>query len=109
MRDSKGRFVKGSKQTFLSRLKIRNSLINKIGTRARRWKGNQAGYVAKHSWIVKHYGNAIRCEDEDCTFKNPSRYEWANISGKYLRSRSDYRQLCPSCHRKFDRKKVDKL
>ncbi len=109
MRDSKGRFIKGSKQTFLSRLKISKSLLGKLGNRARRWKGSQAGYVAKHSWIVKHYGNAVRCDGENCTLENPSRYEWANISGKYLRSKSDYRQLCPSCHRKFDKKKVDKL
>lgn len=107
MRDSKGRFVKGSNQTLLTRLKIRKSLRGKIGTSARRWKGMSAGYVAKHLWIVKHYGKANRCEDKDCTFRNPSRYEWCNVSGKYLRSRSDYMQLCPSCHRKFD--KVDKI
>ncbi|MEN6567167.1 MAG: hypothetical protein ABFC57_12805 [Veillonellales bacterium] len=33
----------------------------------------------------------------------PVYQEWANISGEYKRSRSDYMELCPSCHRLFDK------
>ena len=74
--------------------------MREIGEKARAWKGMAAGYEAKHMWIVKHYGNASRCENQ-CS--NPAkRYEWANISGTYQRERGDYRELCPSCHRKLD-------
>lgn len=83
--------------------RVSKSLIGKFGEESRRWKGESAGYVAKHSWIVKHYGKANHCEK--CNTKNCSRYEWANISGEYKRDVSDYIQLCPSCHRKMDLKK----
>jgi hypothetical protein len=82
------------------RRKVSQSLIGKIGVHARRWKGDSASYVAKHMWIHKHYGKASICEI-DSTHKG-KRFEWANISGAYLRDRSDYRQLCPSCHRRSD-------
>lgn len=78
----------------------REELQHEIGEKARAWKGDKAGYHAKHLWIVKHYGNASKCEM--CDTKSSKRFEWANISGKYLRSRDDYRQLCPSCHRRLD-------
>lgn len=76
--------------------------MREIGENARRWKGMEAGYTAKHMWIVKHYGKAAFCE-RDKTHK-AKRYEWANISGEYFRERSDYEPLCPSCHRKMDMK-----
>lgn len=85
---------------LLSSEKISNSMRGKFGEESRRWKGNEASYVAKHMWIIKHYGNAKRCS------KNPKhkakRYEWANLSGEYKRDISDYIELCPSCHRKMD-------
>lgn len=71
-----------------------------IGHQHPRWKGMEAGYKAKHMWIAAHYGRASECED--CGTTTVSRYEWANISGDYHRERSDYKQLCPSCHRRFD-------
>jgi len=80
--------------------KVSDSLKGKIGKESRRWKGDKASYVAKHMWIIKHYGNAKKCSN------NPDhrakRYEWANKSGKYKRDISDYIELCPSCHRKMD-------
>lgn len=66
------------------------------------WKGDRCSYVAKHMWILRHYGKATKCENAHCNYPNPKRYEWANISGEYKRNINDYRMLCPSCHRKFD-------
>lgn len=80
--------------------KVSLSLIGKVGDKARRWKGDKAGYVAKHSWLTKHYVKGNSCEE--CGTKDSKRLEWANISGKYLRERSDYKVLCTSCHRKMD-------
>jgi len=82
--------------------RISASLQGKIGEQSRGWKGEGAGYYAKHMWIAEQYGKATKCT------KNPGhkakRFEWANISGKYLRDITDYVQLCPSCHRIMDNK-----
>ena len=80
--------------------KVSDSLRGKIGKKSRRWKGNKASYVAKHMWIIKHYGNAKRCSIDPS--HKAKRYEWANVSGEYKRDISDYMELCPSCHRKMD-------
>ena len=66
------------------------------------WKGDNAGYVAKHIWIKYHFGKASKCE---CCRKTKKKITWANISGKFLRNRKDWKQLCISCHRKFDYKR----
>jgi len=99
-----GGFVKGSKHKQNSKTKISQSLIGKFGKESRRWKGDAAGYVAKHLWIIKHYGKANRCENKACTYPyKPKRYEWHNIDKKYSRNREDYIQLCCSCHKRLHR------
>lgn len=97
-----GGFVTGSKHSEASRQKLSDVLRGKLGAETRRWKGDDASYVAKHMWIKKMFGKANRCENPNCAYKNPKRYEWANLSGKHLREITDYKQLCPSCHRKMD-------
>lgn len=76
--------------------------MREIGENARAWKGDRASYFAKHMWLCKHY-EKIDCDKCGKLLREVSRLEWANISGKYLRDRSDYLCLCPSCHRKKDR------
>lgn len=56
-------------------------------------------YAAVHKWISRTYGKASHCEN---CIKTAKRFEWANISGEYKRERDDWKQLCPSCHRKAD-------
>lgn len=88
------------KNPELHRQRVSASLAGKFGEQSRRWKGDNASYVAKHMWILKHFGEASICEF------NPShrakRYEWANKNHGESRNRNDYIQLCPSCHRLFD-------
>lgn len=64
------------------------------------WRGEEAGYYTKHNWMTRHYGKPNICEH--CYSTNSKRYEWANISGNYIRDRSDWLRLCKSCHAKFD-------
>lgn len=88
------------------------SLLGKTNELGRRWKGEDASYQAKHIWLYKNFGKATRCENKACVYprKNlfgqiltiPTRFEWANISGKYIRDINDWKQLCASCHRKYD-------
>lgn len=64
------------------------------------WKGERAGYRAKHTWVAAEYGRPMMCET--CGVLGKSRYHWANMSGEYHRIRSDWKRLCVSCHIKFD-------
>lgn len=69
-------------------------------------------YRKVHYWVKKSFGIADRCENDECVYprhtrfrrllKPPKRFEWANISGKYLYVREDWKMLCPSCHRTLD-------
>jgi hypothetical protein len=67
------------------------------------WKGDKAGYWARHRWLDKHIGRPKKCDH--CGDTTKSRYEWANISGNYLRDPDDYLRLCKKCHVAFDKGK----
>jgi hypothetical protein len=57
---------------------------------------------AIHRWINRHYGKANHCENITCEGKSKW-FEWALIKGKdYARLRSCFKQLCRSCHVKYD-------
>lgn len=63
------------------------------------WAGDNVGYVGVHLWLRKTYGRASKCEH--CAVLG-KKYQWANISGNYLRSRDDFLELCVSCHKNYD-------
>ena len=64
------------------------------------WKGDRASYTAIHQWMRRHFGEPKRCEK--CKTTKAKRFEWANISGKYLRGRADWIRLCTTCHHRMD-------
>lgn len=66
-----------------------------------RWRGDQVGYGGVHQWLYKTLGKARECHH--CGNPEAVKYEWANVSGKYLRTLEDWKQLCGSCHTLFDR------
>lgn len=60
-------------------------------------------YFRIHNWLIYWHGRATKCENEECTFKNPKRFEWALKKGfKYERNPNNFIKLCCSCHRKYD-------
>lgn len=67
------------------------------------WKGIDAGYAPKHSWIKRKKGSPMLCEHCGSTGKSNYSYHWANIDHKYSRNPDDYIRLCVSCHYKFDK------
>src|SRR3990167_9498904 len=71
------------------------------GKNSPHWKGNKVKYQGLHAWVRKELGIANLCElkDETCCEK----FEWSNISHKYKRSLDDFRQLCESHHRRYDK------
>lgn len=62
------------------------------------WKGDKAGYSAIHKYLTVTYGKPTVCEQ--CGSTKP--IDWANKTGKYLRDRSDWLQLCRKCHFYYD-------
>lgn len=72
-----------------------------VGKNARGYKENGIGYGGIHDWIKRVAGKASKCENERCTGLG-KRFEWANISKKYKRDVSDWKQLCSKCHKVFD-------
>lgn len=93
--------------------KPRNGYSFGEGKKHPKWKGDNASYNTIHTWIKNKFGKATRCENQQCvyprknssyaTILSPKRFEWANIDKKYSRDLSGWVQLCPSCHRKYDR------
>jgi len=56
-----------------------------------------------HAYINRKYGKASKCENPECEYENPKRFEWALLKGReYSKDINDYIQLCPSCHRYYD-------
>src|SRR3990167_9733602 len=91
--------------------------LNKFikGEKSNWWKGDKVGYGGLHCYIKKMFGKPIKCDY--CGIKNKnviykknnklekrSKIQWANKSGKYLRNRNDWLQLCPKCHAKYDKR-----
>jgi hypothetical protein len=70
------------------------------GEKHYRWKGDDVSYDAIHDWVEKKKGKASFCSfNPEHTAKN---FNWANISGSYLRDIDDYASLCPICHNQYD-------
>jgi hypothetical protein len=68
------------------------------------WKGNnvkqQTKYIRVHRWINRQFLNENKCEN--CQTLEAKKYEWANLSGKYLYDTSDWARLCTRCHQMID-------
>ena len=60
-------------------------------------------YQAVHNFVRKRFGPANSCEQCGKNDKD-TKYEWANIDGKYRRDVNDYIMLCKSCHVTRDNK-----
>ena len=63
------------------------------------WKGESAGYNAKHARVQRLRGKADSCA-WGCT--ETFRFEWACMTGDYDNP-DDYASLCVLCHRRYDR------
>lgn len=75
---------------------------HKKGKESNNWKGEQAGYRAKHIWLRSNYGKAKKCEGKSCKGISKN-YQWALIKGKICQhKRENFMQLCASCHKIYD-------
>ncbi len=64
----------------------------------------KSDYRAIHTAIKAVYGSPRKCEL--CKGANKSkRFEWSNKNHRYGLKKSDWWELCATCHRQWDRKK----
>lgn len=70
------------------------------------WSGDNVGYFGVHKWLIKNFIKSEVCENcgskPGLTKNGKPKIHWSNKSGKYLRDRNDWQQLCISCHWKHD-------
>lgn len=61
---------------------------------------NSAEYQRLHRWVREQLGKADKCSMDE--MHQSTRYDWSNISKKYLAELSDWQMLCRACHRAYD-------
>lgn len=104
------------KYFFVTRYRYNNNLVkfcskkcfgmSNRGKNNYLWKDKNASYRTIHNWVTRHFGSANHCSDCGLNIipKGKKRYfQWANISKKYKRDISDWKQLCVKCHKFFDK------
>jgi hypothetical protein len=74
-----------------------------------RWKGDAVTRVAAHSWLRRHFPKTGVCEEckdpVGATGHAGTHFAYKGPNGEYSRERGDYLELCPTCHRRFDKDK----
>ena len=73
------------------------------------WTGDNPTYNAVHIWMRKEFGTPDTCEHCGRSGLQGRLINWANVSGKYKRDRTDWLRLCASCHKKYDLQKKYEL
>jgi len=92
----------GKKRSEEDKKKISNGRKGKmIGADHWEWKADKVGYRALHEWVERTLGKANHCSFNSS--HKSTRFQWANISGQYLRDIDDWAQLCPVCHKTYDK------
>lgn len=99
-----------AKRTFKFRTMPRiATMLGKKEKLSPSWKGENATYNAKHRWIQSNWQKTGFCElcDKERLPRKGTRLKWgthwANKSGEYRRDRTDWYELCPKCHKSFDK------
>jgi len=86
-------------QSQETRDKISAALRGRIfGEKHWSYKGGKASYSAVHHWMNRHHPRLGVCEECGAT----GRTQWANLDHSYRRVREDWRELCVTCHRRYD-------
>ncbi|SRR6266704_1832896 len=67
-----------------------------------KWKGDDVGYMALHTWMRSNYPKIGRCER--CGSKKKRTYYASKSHARYTRDREDWLELCAKCHAKYDEK-----
>ena len=85
----------------LTNLAAAQRRLDRKGENNPSWLGDNAGIDAMHRWIKKRHPKTGVCEE--CQKSNTlTHYAFKRHPEPYTRNRNDYRELCTSCHKRFD-------
>jgi len=74
------------------------------GSNANAWK-DAVGYGGLHWWLSNTYKKKGICQNNECKIPIGCKTQWSLKPGKkYEKIRSNFTELCVSCHRKMDNK-----
>lgn len=66
-----------------------------------KFKGDEKAYQKIHRWVHTNLGKPSKCEN--CgVLGTGHKMNWANKSQQYKKEKSDWMQLCPTCHVNYD-------
>lgn len=94
--------LKGKSMTWVS-----EANKNRIGSHYNLTNGYKKTYSAVHKWVARNFGSPKFCENCKKIIKGKG-IHWSNISGFYLRDRSDWKRLCAYCHAQEGRTSIIK-
>lgn len=102
-RSDKRGYVRGQPLRFI---KGHNNRLRVAGANPR-WLETEASYDALHDWLRKTFPKTGICEncnrDVGAVGQAGTHYAFRFHGLKpYSRVRTDYQELCPACHKKFD-------
>lgn len=95
-----GSFKKGHKPYKVFLGKKRPDMSN---SKNPSWKGNNAGYIALHEWVIRKLGQPNTCEHCEKTGLFGHQIVWANKDHTYKRNLTDWLRLCAKCHKQYDK------
>jgi len=64
------------------------------------WKGDDLGYAGIHRWLKNHHPKSGVCEQ--CGSEGKTDWAFRFPGERYTRDRGAFRELCRSCHWRFD-------
>lgn len=67
------------------------------------WKEKLTSYTGVHNYVINTFGKPDTCESCNKGGLSGHKIHWANVSGKYLKDRADWKRLCVPCHKRFDK------
>lgn len=122
LRNKKGQLMKGT-ASYLKGIPLPQHLREKLsrerkgrhfspltefkkGKNHRYWKGNNAGYSAKHKLVRRRLGAPDTCEHCHRSGLKAYQIHWANKSGKYKINLNDWIRLCAKCHVAYDKIRI---
>lgn len=98
--------MNNKKHTEEAKNKMRKNAHIMKGSEHPLFKGDKVGYRGLHYWIGRELGKPMLCELCRVTNLKPRQFHWANRSGRYERTLTDWIRLCAKCHFKFDNKVI---
>lgn len=99
-------FLKKRKKFCSRECKDKSFSVFNVGKKHANWKSyNKLSYSGIHQWLRNYFQKPNKCENPNCQHKSKN-FQWAlKKRRKCIRKRTNFWQLCRSCHAKYDIKR----